>query len=59
MGKYSKISLSSKEESQFFQEIKPILEKKYQCDIEVMDKKDSKEKKAIHALSRRPAVITI
>ncbi|MFX1340516.1 MAG: leucine--tRNA ligase [Promethearchaeota archaeon] len=57
VGKYSKISLSSEEEFQFFQEIKPILNKKYQCDIEVLNEKDSKEKKASQALPGRPAII--
>jgi len=57
VGKYSKISLSSEEESQFFQEIKPILNKKYQCDIEVLNEKETKEKKASQALPGRPAII--
>ena len=57
VGKYSKISLTSEEEFQFFQEIKPILDKKYQCDIEVVNEEDSKEKKAIQALPGRPAII--
>ncbi|TFG29878.1 MAG: hypothetical protein EU532_02125, partial [Promethearchaeota archaeon] len=57
IGKYSKISLSSEEEFQFFQEIKPILKKKYQCDIEVATEKDKKEKKAAQALPGRPAII--
>jgi len=57
VGKFSKLSLSSEEEFQFFQEIKPILDKKYQCDIEVVDEKNSKEKKAAQALPGRPAII--
>jgi hypothetical protein len=57
VGKFSKISLSSGEESQFFQEIKPILNKKYECDIEVLNEKNSKEKKASQALPGRPAII--
>ena len=57
VGKYSKISLSPEEEVQFFQEIKRILDKKYQCDIEVVEEKDSKEKKAAQALPGRPAII--
>ena len=57
VGKYSKISLQSKEEYQFFQEIKPILNKKYQCDIDVVYEGHSKEKKATQALPGRPAII--
>jgi len=56
VGKFSKLSLSSEEEFQFFQEIKPILDKKYQCDIDVASEKDSKEKKAAQALPGRPAI---
>ena len=56
VGKFSKLSLSSEEEFQFFLEIKPILDKKYQCDIDVAAEKDSKEKKAAQALPGRPAI---
>ncbi len=57
VGKYSKLSLSPEEELQFFQEIKPILNKKYQCDIEVVDENNSQEKKASQALPGRPAIV--
>ena len=57
VGKYSKISLLSQEEYQFFQEIKPILEKKYQCEVNIVSEKDSKEKKANQALPGRPAIV--
>jgi hypothetical protein len=57
VGKYSKISLLSQEEYQFFQEIKPILEKKYQCEVNIVSEKDSKEKKADQALPGRPAIV--
>ncbi len=57
VGKYSKFSLSSEEEYQFFQEIKSILDKKYQCSIDVVYEGQSKEKKATQALPGRPAII--
>ena len=57
VGKYSKISLSSENEYQFFQEIKPILSNKYQCSIQVAYETESKEKKANQALPGRPAII--
>jgi leucyl-tRNA synthetase len=57
VGKYSKISLSSEDEYQFFQEIKPILSNKYQCSIQVAYETESKEKKANQALPGRPAII--
>ncbi len=56
-GKYPKISLSINDEHQFFQDIKPILEKKYQCEVEIVNEKDSKEKKASQALPGRPAIV--
>jgi leucyl-tRNA synthetase len=59
IGKYSKISLSVDEEHQFFQDIKQILEKKYQCKINIVSEKDSTEKKATQALPGRPAIVII
>jgi uncharacterized coiled-coil DUF342 family protein len=57
VGKYSKISLSPADEFQFFQDIKPILKNKYQCNIEIMKENNSKEEKASQALPGRPAII--
>lgn len=57
VGKYSKISLSTKDELIFFNDIKPIVQKKYGCSVEIIIEKDSKEKKAAQALPGRPAII--
>ncbi len=57
IGKYSKISLSTEEELQFFNDIKPIIKKKYNCAVEVLIEKDSEDQKASQALPGRPAII--
>jgi uncharacterized protein YaaR (DUF327 family) len=57
MGKYSKFSLSPDEELQFFQDIKPLLENKYQCNINILWENDSIEEKASQALPGKPAII--
>ena len=57
VGKFSKSILSPKEEFTFFNEIKFIIEKKYNCTAEILTEKDSKESKASQALPGRPAII--
>ena len=39
VGKYSKISLSTKDELIFFNDIKPIVQKKYGCSVEIIIEK--------------------
>jgi leucyl-tRNA synthetase len=57
IGKFLKFTLSSDEEFQFFNEIKPILEKKFQSKVEIKFEKDSNEQKATQALPGKPAII--
>ncbi|MFX0024049.1 MAG: leucine--tRNA ligase [Candidatus Hermodarchaeota archaeon] len=57
IGKYAKFTLSSDEEFQFFNEIKPILEKKFNVQVEIKFEKDSNEQKATQALPSKPAII--
>lgn len=57
VGKFSKSILLPKEEFNFFNEIKFIIEKKYNCSAEILIEKDSKEGKATQALPGRPALI--
>jgi leucyl-tRNA synthetase len=57
VGKYPKFTLSSKEESNFYNEIKPIIEKKFQSSVEIKHERDSTEQKAKKALPSKPAII--
>jgi len=57
VGKYAKFTLSSEEEFNFFNEIKPVIEKKFLTDIVIVNEKDSTEQKAIHALPGKPAIV--
>ena len=57
IGKYSKFSIPPSDEYKFFDEIKPIIQKKFGCDVNVLIEKDSNEEKAIQALPGRPALI--
>jgi leucyl-tRNA synthetase len=59
IGKYPKYTLSSNEEYQFFKEIKPIIERKFKCQVEVTFEKDSKEQKASQSLPGKPAIVII
>ncbi|MBY8989453.1 MAG: leucine--tRNA ligase [Candidatus Lokiarchaeota archaeon] len=59
IGKYPKYTLSSNEEYQFFSEIKPIIERKFKCQVEVTFEKDSKEQKATQSLPGKPAIVII
>jgi len=57
IGKYPKYSLDSEHEYQFFKEIKPVIEKKFQFKVEIILEKDSHEQKAIQALPGKPAIV--
>ena len=57
IGKYPKVSLSASEEYQFFNAITSIIEKKYDCIVEVLIEENSKDKKALQALPGKPALI--
>jgi len=57
IGKYTKFTITPNEEYQFFSDIKPIIEKKYGCTVNIYFERDSKEGKAIQALPGRPALI--
>ncbi len=57
IGKYPKFILSSNDELQFFNEIKPIIEKKFYSKVEIKFEKDSNEQKATQALPSKPAII--
>ena len=57
IGKYSKFSITSEDEYQFFKEIKPVIEKKFQTKVEIILEKNSDEQKAIQALPGKPAII--
>jgi len=57
LGKFVLPPINAEEEFSFFSEISSILETKYQCEILILNEKDSKEKKAIQALPGRPSII--
>ena len=57
IGKYPKFALTSKDEYQFFVEIKPIIEKKYECTVNVSYEHESKDQKAAQSLPGKPAII--
>ncbi|MFX0028495.1 MAG: class I tRNA ligase family protein, partial [Candidatus Hermodarchaeota archaeon] len=59
IGKYPKFTISTDEEYQFFTEIKLIIERKYNCKVEIIHEKDSKEQKASQALPGKPAIVII
>lgn len=59
IGKYPKYVLSPKKEYQFFQDIKSMIMKKYNCVVEVLIEKDSNEKKANQSLPGKPAIIIV
>ena len=59
VGKYPKFTISSDDEYQFFDEIKPLIEKKYHCTVNVMFERDSKEQKASQSLPGKPAIVII
>ncbi|MHA1756616.1 MAG: class I tRNA ligase family protein, partial [Promethearchaeota archaeon] len=57
IGKFPKITLSADDEFSFFSDIKPIIEKKYNCEVDIQLEKDSKEQKANQAYPGRPAIV--
>ena len=57
LGKYAKSPLSSIGEYDFFTQIKPIFEKKYNCKVSIMSENDSQEKKAAQSLPGKPAIV--
>ncbi len=57
LGKYAKSPLSALDEYDFFAQIKPIFEKKYNCKVSVTSENDSQEKKAAKALPGKPAIV--
>ncbi|MBY9020531.1 MAG: leucine--tRNA ligase [Candidatus Lokiarchaeota archaeon] len=57
LGKYAKSPLSALDEYDFFIQIKPIFEKKYNCKVSIMSENDSQEKKAAQALPGKPAIV--
>jgi len=57
LGKYAKSPLSALSEYDFFTQIKPIFEKKYNCKISITSENDSQEKKAAQALPGKPAIV--
>ncbi|MFX0038217.1 MAG: leucine--tRNA ligase [Promethearchaeota archaeon] len=57
VGKYPKFTISPKEEFHFFNEIKPIIEKKFSSKVEIKLEKDSNEQKATYALPSKPAIV--
>lgn len=59
VGKYPKFTISSDDEYQFFDDIKPLIEKKYNCTVNVIFEKDSKEQKASQSLPGKPAIVII
>ncbi len=59
IGKYSKQSIDATEEFQFFNEVKPIIEKKFNCEVDVVVEKDSNKRKSSQALPGRPAIVII
>jgi leucyl-tRNA synthetase len=57
VGKYSKFTLTSEEELQFFNEINSIIENKFMTRIEINLEDNSNEKKANQALPGKPAIV--
>ncbi|KKM22391.1 hypothetical protein LCGC14_1625820 [marine sediment metagenome] len=57
IGKYSKYHIDIYEENQFFNEIGPLIKKRFNCDVEVMIEVKSEHKKASQALPGRPAIV--
>ena len=57
LGKYVKSPLSALDEYDFFTQIGPIFEKKYNCKVFIISENDSQEKKAAQALPGKPAIV--
>jgi len=59
IGKYSKPYIDASEEFQFFNEIKLIIEKRFNCEVDIVVEKDSNLRKSSQALPGRPAIVII
>ncbi|MFX1320343.1 MAG: hypothetical protein ACFFAQ_01750, partial [Promethearchaeota archaeon] len=57
VGKYPKFTLTTNEEYKFFHDIKSIIMKKYNCEVEILIEKDSNAQKAIQSLPGKPTII--
>ena len=57
IGKYPRVILNKNEEYSFFNEIKPIIEKRFNCKVEIALEGKLTEKKASYALPNKPAII--
>ncbi len=57
IGKYPSYTLASEDEFQFFKEITPIIEKRFNSKVNVINEKDSIEQKASQALPGKPAIV--
>ena len=57
LGKYAKSPISALDEYDFFTQIKPIFEKKYDCKVSVISENESQEKKATQSLPGKPAIV--
>jgi leucyl-tRNA synthetase len=57
LGKINKAPINALEELEFFMEIIPILKKRYNCNIKIIDEEKTEEPKAKQALPGRPAII--
>ncbi|MFX1364317.1 MAG: leucine--tRNA ligase [Promethearchaeota archaeon] len=57
IGKYSKHHIDISDENQFFNEIKPLIKKRFNCNVDVIVEVKSEHKKASQALPGRPAIV--
>ncbi|NHJ23573.1 MAG: leucine--tRNA ligase [Candidatus Lokiarchaeota archaeon] len=57
IGKFSSYNLTKQKELEFFNELIPIVQKKYNCEVSVLLEKDSKSEKKYHALPGKPAIV--
>jgi len=57
LGKYTNSPIKAKGEYDFFINIKPIFEKKFNCRITILNESESKKQKAVQALPGKPAII--
>ncbi|MFX0010447.1 MAG: hypothetical protein ACFE9R_09045, partial [Candidatus Hermodarchaeota archaeon] len=57
IGKFTNFNLSKQKEHQFFTDIKPIIQRKFNCDVEVILEQNSKSEKKSQALPGKPAIV--
>ena len=57
IGKFPRYNVSQSEEIQFFKQIAPIIQKKFDSEIEVLVENESKSNKANQSLPSRPAIV--